>query len=190
MTHFQSWQQRLCILLAASIRPSYIACAYLIQLLLIAYQKRKKKVAMVSDWENTAVVDGYSVSSHFFTFVLMTTGASVKVYNFKLISQKLLARVNWEATKSILYNVPFCNMSTAVWAQEDWPLTSACWVHSNVSGLGNIHCIRYLAAVDPFLSTSSPVQRYYHMTSGSVEIPLNLIIYTGNSSSIGEEPVP
>ena len=67
-------------------------------------------------------------------------------------------------------------------------LTSACWVHSNVYGLGNIHCIRYLTAVDPFHSTSSAVQKYHHLTSGSVEIPL--ATWTGNSSSIGKEPVP
>ena len=67
------------------------------------------------------------------------------------------------------------------------PLTSARWVHSNVYVLGNIHCIRYLTAVDPFHSTSSAGQMYHHLTSGSVEIPL--ITWTGNSSSIGKEPV-
>ena len=67
-------------------------------------------------------------------------------------------------------------------------LTSACWVHSNVYGLGNIHCIRYLTAVDPFFSTSSAVQMYHHLTSGSVEIPF--ATWTGNSSFIGEVPVP
>ena len=67
-------------------------------------------------------------------------------------------------------------------------LTSACWVHSNVFGLVNIHCIRYLTAVDPLFSTSSALQMYHHLTSGSVEIPLGT--WTGNSSSIGEEPVP
>ena len=64
-------------------------------------------------------------------------------------------------------------------------LTSACWVHSNVYGLGNIQWIRYLTVVDPFLSTSSAaVQRHRHMTSASVKTP-----WTENSSSIGEEPV-
>ena len=68
------------------------------------------------------------------------------------------------------------------------PLTRSCWVHSNVYGLGNIHWIRYQTAVDPFHSTSSAVQKYLHMTSGSVDIPLGT--WTGNSSFIGEEPVP
>ena len=67
-------------------------------------------------------------------------------------------------------------------------LTSAGWVHSNVYGLYLIHCIRYLTAVEPFLSTSSAKQTYHHLTSGSVEIPL--ATWTGNSSSIGKEPVP
>ena len=67
-------------------------------------------------------------------------------------------------------------------------LTSAGWVHSNVYGLYLIQCIRYLTAVEPFLSTSSAKQNYHHLTSGSVEIPLGT--WTGNSSSIGKEPVP
>ena len=37
------------------------------------------------------------------------------------------------------------------------PLTSVCCIHSNVYGLGDIHCIRYLTAVDPFLSASNAV---------------------------------
>ena len=45
-------------------------------------------------------------------------------------------------------------------------------IHSNVYGLGNIHCIRYLTAVDPFHSTSSAVQMHHHLTSASIEIPL------------------
>ena len=78
------------------------------------------------------------------------------------------------------------------------PLTSVCWVHSNVYGLVNIHWIRYLTAVYPFNSTSSAVQTYHHLTSGSVE--LLLLIWctisnptgnlTGNPTSIGEKPVP
>ena len=66
-------------------------------------------------------------------------------------------------------------------------LTIAYWVHSNVYGLGNIHCIRYHTTVDSFLSTSPPVQSYPHMTSGSVKVPLG--ITARNSSFIGEEPV-
>ena len=66
-------------------------------------------------------------------------------------------------------------------------LTSACCVHSNVYSLGNIYWISYLTAVDSILSTSSAVQTYHHLISGSVEIPL--LITAGNSSSIGEEPV-
>ena len=65
------------------------------------------------------------------------------------------------------------------------PLTS---VHSNVYGLGKTKSIRYLTAVDPFLSSSSALQKYHTLISGSVEIPL--VTSAGNSSSIGEEPVP
>ena len=67
-------------------------------------------------------------------------------------------------------------------------LTPACWVHSNVDVLENTLWIRYLTAVDPILSTSSAVQKYHHLTSGSVEI--QWLTTAGNSSSIGEEPVP
>ena len=42
--------------------------------------------------------------------------------------------------------------------------------------------------VDPLLSTSSTMQSYHHLISGSVEIPLATT--AGNSSSIGKEPVP
>ena len=81
----------------------------------------------------------------------------------------------------------FCN-TILVWPEQHVPLTRAWWVHSNVYGLGNIHCIRYLTAVDPFHSTTSAVQTYHHLISGSVEIPL--VNWTRNSNSIGEEPVP
>ena len=67
-------------------------------------------------------------------------------------------------------------------------LTSACWVHSNVYGLDKTKCIRYQTTVDPFCSTSSAVQIYHHLTSGSVEIPL--VNWGRNSGPIGEEPVP
>ena len=67
-------------------------------------------------------------------------------------------------------------------------LTPACCVHSNVYVLVDIHWIRYLTAVDPILSTSSVVQTYHHLTSGSVKIPL--LTTAGNSGSIGQEPVP
>ena len=66
-------------------------------------------------------------------------------------------------------------------------LTSACWVHSNVDALDNIHWIRYLTAVDPLLSISCAMQKYHHLLSGSVEI---LWRPTGNSTCIGEEPIP
>ena len=66
------------------------------------------------------------------------------------------------------------------------PLTSVCCIHSNVYGLGDIHCIRYLTAVNPFLSTSSTVQTYHHLTSGPIEFPP--ATRAGNSSFIGEEP--
>ena len=64
-------------------------------------------------------------------------------------------------------------------------LTGACCVHSNVYVLGDIHWIRYITSVDPSHSTSSTLQSYHHLPSGSVEIPLN----TGKSSLIGKEPV-
>ena len=67
-------------------------------------------------------------------------------------------------------------------------LTSACCVYSNVYGLDDIHWIRYLTAVDPIHSTSSTMQSYHHLTSDSVEIPLNTS--AGNSRSIRKEPVP
>ena len=66
-------------------------------------------------------------------------------------------------------------------------LTSACCVHSNVHGLGNIHWIRYLTVVDPIHSTSSTVQAYHHLTSVSVEVPL--VTTAWHSSSIGEVPL-
>ena len=71
-----------------------------------------------------------------------------------------------------------------------WRLTSTnvCCVHSNIYGLGNIHWIRYLTAVDSFHSTSSAIHTYHWMTSVSVHIPL--VTYGRNSSSIGKEPVP
>ena len=64
-------------------------------------------------------------------------------------------------------------------------LTSACVVHSNVYGLANFHCIRYLTVVDPILSSSPTMHKHHHITSGSVEIPL-----TANSGSIRVGPVP
>ena len=66
-------------------------------------------------------------------------------------------------------------------------LTSDCAVHSNVYGLGNIHWIKYLAVVDPILSTSSAVQTYHHVTSGSVKIPLAIIAW--NFSSIWKKTI-
>ena len=74
------------------------------------------------------------------------------------------------------------------WLWLCWPLTSACWVHSNVYGLGAIHCMRYQTAVDPFHSTSSALHTYYHLTSVSEEIWLTS--WTRNPTSIGEIPVP
>ena len=61
--------------------------------------------------------------------------------------------------------------------------TSTCWVHSNVDGLGNTHCIRYITVVDPFLSTSSTMHEYHHLTPASEEVPL--IFLTRNPTSIG-----
>ena len=74
------------------------------------------------------------------------------------------------------------------------PLTSTCCVHSNVHSLCHIHCIRYHTTVDSCHSTSPAMHKYYHLISGYVEVPLcaNCIVNnsTGNSSFIGEEPVP
>ena len=87
----------------------------------------------------------------------------------------------------------FCNMCKHCsrveqsWNVQTSSLTSGCWVHSNVYGLGNIHWIRYHTAVDPIHSTSSAVQMYPQFTFGSVEIPQ--LITAGNFSSIGKKPV-
>ena len=67
-------------------------------------------------------------------------------------------------------------------------LTSAGCVDSNIYSLGKIHCIRYHTAVDSCHTTSPAIHKYYHLISDSVEVPL--CVCTGNSSSIGEEPVP
>ena len=73
-------------------------------------------------------------------------------------------------------------------------LTSACCVDSNIYGLGKIHCIRYITVIDSCHTTSPAIHKYYHLISGSVEVPTcaNCIFNncTGNSSFIGEEPVP
>ena len=66
-------------------------------------------------------------------------------------------------------------------------LTSACCVHSNVDGLGNICWIRYLTVVDPLHSISSAVHTYRHINSGSVEI--RLVTSTENSRFIGKKTV-
>ena len=67
-------------------------------------------------------------------------------------------------------------------------LTGACCVDSYIYSLGKIHCIKYLTMVDSCHSTSPAMHKYYHLTSGSVEVPQ--CTCTENSSSIGEEPVP
>ena len=67
-------------------------------------------------------------------------------------------------------------------------LTGACCVDSNIYSLGKIHCIRYLTMVDSCHTTSPAIHKYYHLISDSVEVPRYAC--TGNSSSIGEEPVP
>ena len=67
-------------------------------------------------------------------------------------------------------------------------LTSACWVHSNVYGLENIHCIRYHTTVDSIHSTSPPVKKYCTRTSCPADVPQTTTCW--NSSSIGKEPVP
>ena len=61
-------------------------------------------------------------------------------------------------------------------------------VHSNVYGLDNTHCIRYLTAVDSLCSSSPAVHMYHHVTSCSVKVPQATT--ARNSTSIGEVPVP
>ena len=68
------------------------------------------------------------------------------------------------------------------------PLTCACCVHCNVCSLLITLFIKYLTVVDSIHTTSSPVQKYHHMISCSVEVPLATT--ARNSSSIGKEPVP
>ena len=67
------------------------------------------------------------------------------------------------------------------------PLTSTFCVHSNVCALIITIFIRYNTVVNSIHQSSLPVQKYHHMTSGSVEVPLATT--AGNSSSIGKEPV-
>ena len=71
--------------------------------------------------------------------------------------------------------------------------TGVCRVHSNVYGLCDIHYIRYLTTVDSTHSTSPAMHMYYHLTSGSEEVPLcascTISMERRNSSSIREEPV-
>ena len=69
-------------------------------------------------------------------------------------------------------------------------LTSACWVHSNVYGLRNIHCIRYVTAIDPIHSTSYALHKYHHLTSGSVEVPVCPFTMSINPGFVGEKPIP
>ena len=67
-------------------------------------------------------------------------------------------------------------------------LTSVSWVHSKVYGLDNIHCIRYLTAVDSSHPTCPPVKKYHTLTCGCMEVPLGTT--ARNCSSIEEVPVP
>ena len=69
-----------------------------------------------------------------------------------------------------------------------WKWLTSSIVHANVYGLDNMLCIRYLTAVGSLLSTSSALQAYHHVTSGSVKVPAATT--ARNSSSIGKEPVP
>ena len=68
-------------------------------------------------------------------------------------------------------------------------LTSVCRVHSNVYGLGNIHWIRYVTAIDPILSTSFALHKDHHLTSGSVKVPVCTFSTSINPSPIWEKPV-
>ena len=65
---------------------------------------------------------------------------------------------------------------------------SVCTVHPYIHGLDNIHCVRYLTAIDSLRSTSPAVQKYHHATSCSVKV--HPATSARNSRSIGEEPVP
>ena len=67
-------------------------------------------------------------------------------------------------------------------------LTCIVSVYTNVQSLVDIHCIRYLTAVNSIHSTSPPLQKYRHITSGSVEAPVATT--ARNSSSIRKVPVP
>ena len=67
------------------------------------------------------------------------------------------------------------------------PLTSVCYVHSNVYGLGDIHCITYFTTVDSIHSMPPAMQIHYHPTSCSVKVPLGTA--ARNPSSIWEVPV-
>ena len=80
-------------------------------------------------------------------------------------------------------NLSLCQISTCMHV----PLTCAFCVHSNVCALIITIFIRYNTVVNSILSTSPPLQKYHHMTSGSVEVPLDTT--AGNSSSIGKVPV-
>ena len=66
-------------------------------------------------------------------------------------------------------------------------LTTACCVHSNVYGLINTCCIRYLTVIDSIHSTSPPVHIYHTLTSESVELPH--LTHVDNPSSIRVVPV-
>ena len=67
------------------------------------------------------------------------------------------------------------------------PLTSSSCVHSNVYGLINTCCIRYLTIEDSSQSTSPPVQTHHARTSVSIELPPITIV--DNSSTIRVVPV-
>ena len=73
-------------------------------------------------------------------------------------------------------------------------LTSYSLIHSYVYSLINTCCIGYFTAVNSINPAPPPVHTYHHFTSVSVEIPLYVCCIinnpTGNSSSIGKEPVP
>ena len=65
-------------------------------------------------------------------------------------------------------------------------LTRIGCIHSNKKFM-RLGSTRYMTAVNSICSTSPSMQKYAHLTSGSVEVPL--VSTARNSSSIREEPV-
>ena len=78
----------------------------------------------------------------------------------------------WHSPLQSHFNIHIYCSVTIVEQNRSVHVSLTSCVHSYIYGLGNIHCIRYLTAVDPFHSTSSAVYKYHHLTPGAVEIPV------------------